>query len=241
MRTFKYDLNRFAELKKTMLKGTIPIMLVALAAGLYVGLHGSQTETESVSRMPIVLPVTILVALIALALGLAQAVKRRRALYESYRLSIDENGITREQANTPTIRIMKSDITAITRNANKSFTLKGNSIRDVIGVGAQIENYDELEQVLRQIRPFGDGLQKPLLEKYGKLAGVGTVVLFLPVFLSNDRAVVTPCAVLLLGLLGWSFVETLRNRNVDARTKRSMYMVFFPVFGVLAKLAFIWL
>ena len=110
-----------------------------------------------------------------------------------------------------------------------------------LNIGAQIENYDELEQMLRQIRPFGDGLQKPLLEKYNKLAGFGTVVLFLPVFLSNDRTVVTPCAVLLLGLLGWSFVETLRNRNIDARTKRSMYMVVFPVFGVLAKLAFIWL
>lgn len=239
MRTFKYDLNRFAELKKAMLKGTLPIMLVALAAGLYIGLGNSQSHPTPM--LPAILSVSITGALIALAIGLSRAVKRQRALYESYRLSIDEDGITREQSNTPTIRIMKADVTFIAKNANGSFTITGKSIREVIGIGAQIEDRDELEQMLRQIRPFGDRLQPPLLEKYGKHAGFVTIMLLLLVFMSNDRAIVTASAALLLGLLGWSFAETLRSKNIDAKTKRSMYMVFFPAFGVLAKLAFIWL
>lgn len=74
----------------------------------------------------------------------------------------------------------------------------------------QIDDRNELEQILRQIKPFGDRLQQPLLEKYGKSAGFITIILMLLVFISNDRTIVTASAALLLGLMGWSFSETLR-------------------------------
>ncbi len=115
------------------------------------------------------------------------------------------------------------------------------SILQVIGIACQIEDYEELEQILRQIKPFGGPDRKPLLEKYPRLSGIIAIILFAAVFLSHDKTIVTLCGILLLGLLGWSFTEVLRSKHIDARTKRSLYFVIFPVFAVLAKLAFLWL
>jgi hypothetical protein len=241
MRTFKYDPKRFAELRKTMLTGSIPIIVIALAAGLYMGLRNAHSETSSVNVLLIAVPVSVFLALIAGGIGLARGVKRQRVLYESYRLTIDESGIIREQFNTPTIRIMKSDITLIAKNANRSFTIKGRNNREVIGIAGQVEDYEELEQILRQIKPFGGPAQKPLLEKYGRFAGIVTIILFAAVFLSNDKTIVTLSGILLIGLLGWSFTEVLRSKHIDARTKRGMYFVIFPIFAVLSKLALLWL
>ncbi len=242
MRTFKYDPNRFAELKKIMMGRSLSLPLVAaVALGLYMGFSNGQSTADSVNALLIVLPVSILVMVIALGSGLARGIKRQRVLYESYRLTIDENSITREQFNTPTIRIMKSDITLIAINPNRSITIKGRDNREVIGIAPQIEDYEGLEQVLREVRPFSDPQQNPLLEKLGRYSGIITVLLFAAVFLSNDKIIVTPCAILLLGLLGWSFVGIRRSRHIDAKTKRGMYFMVFPCFAILAKLVFLWL
>jgi hypothetical protein len=111
----------------------------------------------------------------------------------------------------------------------------------VIGIGPQVEGHEELESLLRQIRPFGGAVRQPLLERYGRSAGLVTIILFAVVFLSNSKSVVTPAGLVLIGLLGWSLVEVQRNKNIDAKTRRGMYMVIFPLFAVLAKLAFLWM
>jgi hypothetical protein len=241
MRTFKYDPARFSELRKIILKGSIPVMLAAIAVGFYVGFSIRQSQNSSVNVLPVAIPISVLLALLAGRIGLTRAVKRQRVLFESYRVTIDESAIIREQFNTPTIRIMKSDITLIAKNANKSLTIKGRNNREVIGIGAQIEDYDELEKILRQIKPFSDPSQKALLEKYRSLLGIVTIILFAAVFLSQDKLMVTLCGILLLGLLGWSFIEVLRSTHFDARTKRSVYIMILPVFAIVAKIAFLWI
>jgi hypothetical protein len=65
--------------------------------------------------------------------------KRTRRLYESYVLTISDSAITREQYQTPTVTISNSDINVIIKNNNGSFTIKGGTAQDLIGIPTQIE------------------------------------------------------------------------------------------------------
>lgn len=222
-----------------MLTRSLPIILPALAAGLAIGLRGANGGHSTTNVLLIVVPLSMVVAIVAAGLGLWRTSERQRRLYESYRLTIDEGCITREQFDTVSIR--KSDIAFIAKNANRSFTIRGRSSREIIGIAAQIEDYDELERHLQQMKPVGGTARKPLLEKYQGLAVIVTIILLAAVFLSNNKAIVTPSAVLLLGLLGWSFLETKRSKQIDARTKRGMLFMIFPCIGIVAKVVFLWL
>ena len=76
----------------------------------------------------------------ALAFGLYRGVNRQKEIFDSYRLTLDNNAITREQHKTPTITISNTDVIEIVKNSNGSFTLKGNSPVNVIGVPSQIDD-----------------------------------------------------------------------------------------------------
>ena len=73
----------------------------------------------------------------ALAFGLYRGVNRQKEIFDSYRLTLDNNAITREQHKTPTITISNTDVIEIVKNSNGSFTIKGNSPVNVIGVPSQ--------------------------------------------------------------------------------------------------------
>jgi hypothetical protein len=236
MRTFKYNAERFSELRKRIIIRALLVLVPAVAVGLYIGLSGAEPAVLSIA-----IPVSLFGAIVASGFGLRRGIKRQKALYETYRLTIDQNAVTREQQNTQTIRLPKSDITLITKNRNGSFTIKGKNPRDVIGIAPQIEAYEELELLLRQMRPFGGPVHQPLLERYGRFSGLGALLLFAAVFLSTSKTIVTLAGLVLIGLFVWSVIEVQKNKNIDAKTKRSMYLVIFPVFAILAKIAFLWM
>jgi hypothetical protein len=236
MRTFKYNAERFSELRKMIIIRSLLVLVPAVAVGLYIGLRGAEPAVLSIA-----IPVSILGVTMASGFGLLRGIKRQRALYETYRLTVDENAVTREQQNTQTIRLLKSDITLITKNGNGSFTIKGKNPRDVIGIAPQIENYEELELLLRQMRPFSGPVHQPLLERYGRFLALGVLILFAAVFLSTSKTIVTLAGLVLVGLFVWSVIKVQKNKNIDAKTKRSMYLVIFPIFMIIAKIAFLWM
>lgn len=241
MRTFKYKQERFNELRKKILTRTMPIILVAMASGIYISFQNTQSNGMSSDVLPISIPISILVVLLAGGTGLFRGIKRRQALYNSFLLLLDQDGITREQSNTATIKIMNSDITLIAKNANRSFTIRGKSSRDVIVVEDTIQEYEELERMLRQVKPFSESVPIHFLERYGRVFIIFTLVLFFAVFISDDKTIVTVGGILIIGLMGWSTSEALRSKNIDAKTKRSIYLVVFPIFSILAKLVILWL
>jgi Ca2+/H+ antiporter len=114
MRTFKYDAECFSELRKKIIVKSISVLVPAMAVGLYIGFSGQQSESNRMDVLIISIPVAVIIALAA-GFGLFRGIKRQQALYASYRLTIDENAVTREQQNTQTIRLPKGEIQLITR------------------------------------------------------------------------------------------------------------------------------
>ncbi len=143
----------------------------------------------------------------ALAFGLYRGINRQKEIFDSYRLTLDNNGITREQHNTPTINIAKADLSEIIKNPNGSFTIKGNSTVNVIGVPSQIDDYENLELSLAEIRQISTKTSEPILQNFRSLLSILVIGLMASVYISKDKIIVGISGTVLLVVLGYSVFE----------------------------------
>lgn len=240
MSTFEYNAGRFADVRKIILTRSAPIILIATVAGLYLGLRDVNAQPGPINFILIILPLVILLSLFSLWKGMARGIKRQRVLYDSYRLTVDDGGITRMQFDTPTIHIANKDISRIFKSANGGFTITGCNQHEVIVIDERINNHVELEQLLLRIKPIDDIPRRSLLEKIPNLPVIVVIFLFVVVYLSGNKIIVTLCGVLLIGLLGWSLFHARKSKNIDAKTRRGLYLIFIPIYAILVKLFYLW-
>ena len=159
----------------------------------------------------------------ALAFGLYRGVNRQKEIFDSYRLTLDNNAITREQHKTPTITISNTDVIEIVKNSNGSFTIKGNSPVNVIGVPSQKDDYEKLEKSLAEIRKISLKSSEPFLQKFSVLLSILTIGLMSAVYISKDKIIVGVSETILLLVLGYSFFEIQRSKNIDSKTQKGMW------------------
>jgi hypothetical protein len=129
MKQFKIRENGFKEIRKQTIMRTIPITLMAMLVGLAIfEFNPNNNSTSDINVYPFIIPIIIG----ALAFGLIKGIKRQKAIYDKYMLTIDDSGITREQGNTPAIRLLFSDITKIAKNNQGGFVITGRSLANSI-------------------------------------------------------------------------------------------------------------
>lgn len=232
MQQFKIRQDGFKEIRKAMLIKAIPISLLAAFGGLAISHFNTNGQQSDVNVFPFVIPIV----LGALAFGLYRGVNIQKEIFDSYILTLDENGVTREQHNTPTITISKADLSEIIKNSNGSFTIKGNSSVNMIGVPAQIDNYEQLEKSLSEIGQILTNNSEPFLQKYRGLLSILTIGLMAAVYISKNKIIVGVSGTVLLIVLGYSFFEVQRSKNVDNKTKKGMWwliLVTASIIGVM--------
>jgi len=150
MQTFKIGPDGVAQIKKKSLLRSIPISLLAATFGITVAIINSRGVKVDISTF---IPMIIFVP-IALGFGFRRGLKRLQAMMESYELTISENLIIREQVNTPDISIYHSEVREIVQLKNGNFSIKGSRNNGIIIIPAQIDNYTQLETILKQIHPI---------------------------------------------------------------------------------------
>ncbi len=230
MQYFKIRKDGFKEIRKQMLVKLVPLTLIVLAAGITISVVNSKEKIEEVNVLPVIIPFIVL----AVGFGLIRGVNHQKALFESYELTLTDNLITREQMNIPTIAIYFNDIREIVKNKNGSFTVKGKDPTDVIGIPAQVDNYVTLEKVLATISPIVFKPRKPLLEKYILVVVILVLGLMVCVYTVTNKIIVGFSGTVLVAILSWSFYEMRRSKNIDTRTKRSMWWVLVVLFSIIA-------
>ncbi len=234
MQQFKIKPDGFKEIRNAMLIKTIPIALIASSVGLGISHFSSNMPQNNVNVWPFVIPIV----LVALTAGTFTGVKRQKQIFESYTLTLNTESITREQYSTPSITIPKSEIKAIIKNANGSFTIKGNSMLNVIGVPAQIDNYDILERLLMETQTILVKDNVSLLQRFRLLLVLLPLGLMAVVCLSENRLVVGLSGIILLGLLGYSFFVIQKSGNVDRRIKRGIWFAILIVLSIIGTMYF---
>ena len=234
MEQFKIRQRGFQEIRKAILIKTIPISLLAAFGGLAIAHFNTTGQQSDVNVFPFVIPIV----LGALAFGLYRSVNRQKDIFDTYRLTIDNNSITREQYNTPTITISNADISEIVKNSNGSFTIKGNSTVNLIGVPSQIDDYEKLEISLAEIRPISTKTGKPFLQKVSGLFSILIVCLMAAVYISKDKIIVGVFGAVLLVVLGYSFLQIQRSKNVDNKTKKGMWLLLLVAASIIGVMCF---
>jgi len=231
MQVYRIRQGAFSEIRKESLRKALPLSLLAVAVGVSIGLRDADS-------LETVLPIAIPFVLCAVAFGMVKGLNRQKTILESYTLSVGNESITREQHNTPTIHLRFTDITHVAEGRKGGFIIRGQGSADTILVPRQIENYGELRETLQRITPPH---QKPVFnpfEKYSVLITLLNVGLMVTVYLATDKLLVGVSGTLFLVLQGWSLSEINRNKNVDQKTKRSLWWSLLVLFSVVAIMAF---
>ena len=229
MEQYKIRKDSIKEIRKTMLIKSLSISLLTIIGGLLISHYSTNGQQSEVNVYPYVIPIL----LVSLGYGLYLSVIRQKQIFDSYRLTIDINGITREQHNTPTINISNAEVREIIKNSNGSFTIKGKSSLNVIVVPSQIDNYEKLVKSLTEIRHISTKSKEPFLQKNRELLSLLTIGSLAGVYISNDKIIVGVSGSVLLGILGYSFFEVQRSKNVDNKTKNGMWLLILVIASII--------
>jgi len=238
MEEFKIRKDGFNEIRKAILVRAIPLVIAATAVGLAIPVINDNDTGGVVTILPFIIPIMVG----AVVFGFYNGMKRQRASFESYVLRVDDNGITREQANTPSIHVAREEVRKVQKMPNGAFVITGASALNAIIVPAQVEGAERLERLLEGIAPISfesrKGWQMGLTIPMALLVLAG----MLGVYTASNKAVVALCGAFVSITLIASFVVIRKSKNIDRGTKRSTWTVLLVLASVIAvtilKLAF---
>lgn len=229
MQTFKINPDGFKEIRKQILIKTLPILLIAVTAGIIISSLNETHTKDDIYNWLIVIPIVG----IAVGFGLVRGINRQKTIFESYTLIVEGNLIKREQFNSQTISIYFNDISDIIKNKNGSFTIKGKSEKGIISIPEQIDNYSDLENSLSQIMPITQKTKGSFRQIYSGALAILAVGLMACVYILSNRLIVGAAGIILIALLLWSFIAIRKNKNIDAKTKTSSWLVFIVIITVV--------
>jgi hypothetical protein len=233
MNQFKISQKGITEIFKLSLQKTIPIYIVLLIVMLWMNFGRSQPNNNLNFNVGlIVMPIMVILLFVGGYLGW----RRIKGQFESYTLTITETEIIRVQKNTPTITHLKSDISEIIKQHNGGFSIKKQSINDMIGVPPQIEEYDKLEGILNQIVPIKVNNSKTWIEKFAIPIAVVNLGLLLCAMYSTNAYLVTISGTTVLISLIYSLFSVNKNKNIDSRTRRLMYVAIIPMLSIFGRM-----
>ena len=218
----------FKEIKKEILKKTLPTFILSSLIGIFFVFYNS-TDTQN-SIYAIVLPIIFLLAIIPFSLN--RGIEKQIKSLKTYKLIIEPEAIRREQDHISTVVIKNTDITTIIKHANGGFMIKGRSKDDVISIPKQINNYQQLEQLLTQLRTVTEHVKIPAIQKYGSVLSIVTIGLMVAVYVSDTKLIVGTCGTVALLFLIYAFIEIRKNKQLDKKTKLTSWYVLLIIISV---------
>lgn len=233
MQQFRISQATFNESRKKNLIKVVPTLLISLIVGITITEFNSSKGTD-INVLLFVIPVS----LIALGIGVYRGLNRQKAILESYVLTVGESFITREQLNTPVIKIETSEVKQINKFHDGSFTLQGTTPSDLIIITRQIENYEQLESILTGLMPLTERTKQSVIEKFQSFTSLVTVGLMLCVFTVDNKVIVGLTGSALILIILWSFDQVRRSKNVDSKTKKNMWWLLLVLVSVVLVLIF---
>ncbi len=229
MYTFKTKPDGFRQIRRTMIFRDFPLLLLGISSGILVVMFGKLER-------PInwYLPGTVfLILAVIIAFLFLQIITTRRHIYEDFLLTIDEDGITREQYDTDTLTVAKDEVSKIYKTSNGGLVIEGVPGSDAIIIPPQMEESDKLKRLLSDIKSFS---QAPFFEKYKFLTIFTAFSLFAAFHLVTSKWLVAISGLMLLGLYSYSLYSTYRHKNIPDIPKVRIFLALYLVFIIVRKM-----
>ena len=234
MRYFTTTKDRFHAVRKKLLILTISIYGIVVFIVLY--LVTPSTAEAGFSGVYSLIFITPMIAFTTY-----RNLKRQKKMFESYRLTISDDAVIREQDNTPTITIPKNSIKKIIRMPSGMYCVIGESRLNAIAIPAQIEDRDNLEQLLSGIMPITVKTSGTALQWFYTALGLVAVGAAFMGLISENKIIFTVSAMALCAVMLWGFAVIQRSKNFDRRMKRMSYIMIIPFIAVLANVILQWM
>jgi hypothetical protein len=223
MQQFKISEAGHKKARKRMFTLVIPMMLIVIIVVIIINTIGNNNIYDSST-----LSFTIPLLLVLFGYNLFRTFKKQNSFLQSYTLTLSEEGITREQLNTPPLFISFMEIKEIVKTKKGGFIIKGLTRTDVIYISYFIENPQVLEERLQAMAPISTKSADPAYRKYLPWLFFPTIGLLICVLTLTNKILVGISGALVVALSLWGFIELQRNKNVPTNTKRrSWFLLLF--------------
>lgn len=225
MEVYKNRKDGFKVIQKRTLKIILPLMVLGLLSGTGISYYNKASFDT--------IPFVLVISFIAVSFGMYRGLNRQRILFNSYSLRVENQCLIREQQNTPTVQIPKQDVQEIIRYANGSYLIKGKNPTDHIIVSEFVEDFEKLTVSLSKIGEIKTQEAKSMLQRLMlPLIGAG-LILMATVYISTNKYLVVISGTAVVSGLAWSVYHVFTSKNVDSKTKRSMWWSVLVILSIL--------
>lgn len=228
MYTYKTKPDGFRHIRRTMFLRHFPLILSALSLGILLSAYKNSERPINWNEIGII----ILILAVIIIFAFLWTMTEQRHKYEDFVLSIDEDGITREQYRTDTVTIARHEVSRIYKKTNGSLVIKGSAYSDAIIIPPQMEESEKLEQELAGIKSFSE---IPFLEKYWLLPALTVFSLMAVIELATNKWLVGISGLTFLGIFGYSFYSKYGHKNIFYIPKSSIFLALYLTFIIVRK------
>lgn len=226
---FKMREGAFAEMRKKLLVKMTPVFIGFLVFIVLFDKYNPQNKDGNID------PFMIVIMCVVFVVGIYIGLKKLQKIIESYTLTFTGTSIIREQHNTPSIEISYAEITAIVKGQDGSLSVIGNSKLNAIGIFAQIEQRERVEELLAALKPITEATTgQTFLVKYGTILALPMIGAMAGVYLSNNKIIVALCGFSIVCVFVYSFYVRRKSKNIDNQTKKSEWVSILVLLSIVA-------
>ena len=228
MPTYQNSPSGFAILRTQIIKRSVPVLLLSLTGGLAIFYV---VNDKQFGLLEWIIFIVFLAGIMIFAV--LKSIARQKEIYNSYRLVIDNEYLSRQQTGVPVRNLAFDKITQITKAENGDLLITGQKKEDCISISAFIEKYEEVVNQLSAIMPIVQRVQKNLLDRYPAIGALAAIGLMCAVYISYNKIVVGVSGIALTAILIWCFYKMQTSKLIDSKVKRTSWFALIVVVSIL--------
>lgn len=234
MTIFTIKEGAYASVKSKAIRNLILTMPFSILLLFFMGLFDDRNE---ISTHYLTIPVII----ILFVYSTFNALKKQKEILESYKLTITENEITRQQANAPDVIISRNFIGSISKTSKGDIIIKGIDANEQIAVPLLIDRFDELEQLLTSWKEFSLPEKSFLQRNLTAVIVVGLASLIAVNTITNKALLLVSAAVFCATMI-WSATELRRNPDTPPKLRKFWgWLIFIMIVVILNAVGRVWI
>ena len=179
-----------------------------------------------------VLPYVVPFLAVIFSFNIYRSFKKQKKFLQSYCVTISEDGVTREQMNTPPLSISSLEIREIIKTKKGSFIIKGVGRTDMIYIPHWIETPATVEEHLQKLAPVAENKKDARNRKLRVALAFLAIGLVICLYTISNKIVTLICGPLLIGFLVWVFYEVQTSKSVPTNAKRRNWTLLIPIVAI---------
>lgn len=220
--SYKIDPDGIATLKKKVRT----IMIICMLLGVLFSFSSWLFFEKETPTSGITLMISIPLTLIVFSFIFYRSNKTQMQMLDSYRLTISDQTITREQATLPDMVIERDDIKYITKTRKGVFVIQGKNFERIY-IPSQIENYEQLERSLKEIKPVESHADKQLNRKLLWILISIAAIIIITAFITLHTILLYLAVTLIIGYFAWAYIYMIKSKMIPNASRSTLILVVF--------------